>query len=1065
MRESSYLPTVLRLLAVGLFALATAAGAQTAQAQEGQAPDTDEQEEATDEEGVELEKISVTGSRIQRAGVDTFYPAISVGEQELDDSAFTNVADALNEIPSFGPADATPQGVQNSFSVGQNFVDFYGLGSQRTLTLVDGRRFVSSNVPVIFGEAGGLQVDFNVIPLALVERIEVIGVGGAPIYGSDAIAGTINVITKERFQGFEVSTRFGRDEESDAPFHQGSMVAGANFADGRGNVTLSAETFHQDGLRNGDRPGLFGGENDVFFGNEDPETGERRIFSDLSLNVFTLGGMIDPGIGLIDPAQQLGQGPIGQFPDGNFYEFDPDSTLSSFTPGEPCPTQVLFACGGDGEDFFDLVEQAQSPLNRDVFTGSMNYDITDNVRVKTDVLFANTDAVELSNQGGFQTFAFAQPTTSGALQFSADHPLLSQQARNTLAENDVDNFVLHRFNNDIIDPRDFREQFTWRFTTGLEGDFYLGDRSFNWETYVVHGESDAETRGEGIIDDRFLNALNVRRLTESDLEEVGEDDILAFSGTDSAGVGDVVCETVYQAALGEIGGTSDRGVTDADMPFVQGCVPLNLFGQEARSEAARDWVTATQITTADMEQTVWNSNFGGELFDLPAGPFQFNVGYERRKEEAVFQPALGNEVPLTRTAPFQRTGGEYNTDEYYGEFLAPVVDAGMDIPGVHLLEINGSAREIDNDLAGSATVWTAGGRYAPIPDVTFRGNYTESLRAPSLVELFAPITSSFSFADDPCDFRFVNEGPNADQRQANCSQELGPDYDPEEFTSNIVNATARGRSGGNPDLENEAAESTAIGVTFEPRWVDNLVVTLDHVDIQLEDAIQTLGLTTLMESCYDSADFPNVSSCDRFERDSDGQVVDFLTGQSNAATFDFEAVDLGINYRFDLANALGTMNEGWGDRNLGTFTFNARVHHLKDRVISVVGEPNDPVIGGFNFPEYSGNFDFIWQLPNTRVFWRVLWQDDALLDPAGDDTFIDLNDNEVTSSGHRFINNMSVSHTLSNLFEGAPRDLTIQFTVDNVLDREPDVVQQAAGHFGFAELFGRSYTLGLRGTW
>lgn len=1056
MKNSSYLPTLYRLLAAGLFALATAAGAQTAQAQEGQAADTEDEQAETTDDGVELERIEVTGSRIKRAGVDTFYPAISVGAQELEDNAFTNVADALNEIPSFGPADATPQGVQNTFSVGQNFVDFYGLGSQRTLTLMNGRRFVSSNTPVIFGETGGLQVDFNVIPLALVERVEVIGVGGAPIYGSDAIAGTINVITKDRFEGFEVTGRFGSDEEGDIPFHQGSMVAGANFADGRGNVTLSAETFHQDGMRNTDRPSFFAGDNDVFFASED-ENGERHIFRDLRINLFTLGGLIDPA-GVTIPS--LG---VGALPDGNFYQFDQNSNLVPYTPGEDFPGSVFFALGGDGPDFFDLVEQIQSPLNRDVFTASMNYDLTDDVRVKSDFLFANTDAAELANQGGFQTFAFGG--TSAALQFSADHPFLPQQARGVLAENDMDSFFLHRFNNDIIDSRNFREQHTWRFTTGLEGDFYLGGRNFNWETYVVHGESDSESRREGIIDDRFLNAIDVRRLTPADLEEVSEDDILVFSGTDSAGVGDVVCESVYQAALGNVTGSTGGGVTDDDLPFVQGCVPLNLFGQHARSDAARDWVTGTQLTSTDHVQKVWNANFGGELFDLPAGPFQFNVGYERRKEEAVFQPATGDEVPLTRSAAFQRTGGEYNTDEWYGEFLAPIVDSGMDIPAVHLFELNGAVREIDNDLAGSATVWTAGGRYAPVPDVTFRGNYTESIRAPSLVELFAPITTSFSFANDPCDFRFVDEGPNADTRRANCRAELGADYDPTEFTSDVVNATARGRTGGNPNLDNESAESSAIGVTIEPRWVDNLVVTLDYVDIKLKDAIQALGLTTLMESCYDSDDFPNVSSCDRFQRDEDGQIVDFLTGQSNAAVFDFEAVDLGIRYRFDMANALGNLNADWGERNLGSFNILARVHHLRERTISVVGEPSDPVIGGFNFPEYSGTFDFTWQLPNTRVFWRVLWQDDAKLDPSGDDTFIDLDGNEVTSSGHRFINNMSVSHTLSNLFEGAPRDLVVQLSVDNVFDRDPDTVQQAAGHFSFAELFGRTYTLGLKGSW
>ncbi len=135
--------------------------------------------DATDEEEV-IEEIVTTGSRIARAGVDTFYPAVLVSSAELQDGAFTNLADALNQIPAFGVPDAEPFGDQIGQNVGQNFVDFLGLGSQRTLTLVNGRRFLASNSPSIFAVTGGLQVDYNVIPLALVDRIETIGVGGAP---------------------------------------------------------------------------------------------------------------------------------------------------------------------------------------------------------------------------------------------------------------------------------------------------------------------------------------------------------------------------------------------------------------------------------------------------------------------------------------------------------------------------------------------------------------------------------------------------------------------------------------------------------------------------------------------------------------------------------------------------------------------------------------------------------------------------------------------------------------------------------------------------------------------
>ena len=461
-------------------------------------------------DSIEIEEITVTGTRIKRAGVDTFYPAISVGTEELEDGAFTNIADALNEIPSFGNPDATPFGAQNAFSVGQIFVYFLSLDSQRPLTLVNGRRFVSANTPSIFGESGGLQVDFNVIPVALVERIETIGVGGAPIYGSDAIAGTINIILKDRFEGMQVSLRHGVTGEGDGDFQEVSLVAGANFSDDRGNVTLSMESFRQDGLLRNSRPRYTA--NDPFWGSDedrdpnDPNTIQvRRIYRDQRINLFTNGGLIDPN------AFTIPSFGIGAMSDGNFYQFDRNSNLVPYTPGTDYPGSAFFALGGDGPDFFDNVAQIQSPLNREVFTARMNYDITDRVTFSSDVLFANTWADELVNQGGFQTWVFGG--TSGALEFPINHPFLHPDAQALLAglPGGEQTFFLHRFNNDVIDSSNSREQFLWHVTAGLEGDFDVGDRNFFWSINATHGESDGETKREGIIDGRSLNAIDVTR--------------------------------------------------------------------------------------------------------------------------------------------------------------------------------------------------------------------------------------------------------------------------------------------------------------------------------------------------------------------------------------------------------------------------------------------------------------------------------------------------------------------------------------------------------------------------
>ena len=1043
------------------------------------APQAMAQDEATDAvDEVEIEEITVTGTRIKRAGVDTFYPAISVGVEELEDGAFTNVADALNQIPSFGNPDASPFGAQNAFSVGQNFVDFLGLGSQRTLTLVDGRRFVSSNTPSISGESGGLQVDFNVIPVALVERIETIGVGGAPIYGSDAIAGTINIIMKDRFEGVQLNLQTGTTSESDGDFSSISLVAGANFSDGRGNVTMSLETFKQDGLFLNTRPRYTA--NNPYFASEEDD-GIRRIYYDQRVQLFAEGGSISGPIGLFIPS--FGAGSIwGDLADGVFYQFDGNSNLVPFRPGFACPGSAFFACRGssptdpdhDGPDFFDNVAQIQSPLEREVFTARMNYDLTDQVTFSADILFADTWADELVNQGGFQTFAFGG--TSGALTFQADNPFLPQQARDVLAANGLTSFVLHRFNNDIIDSSNERKQFLWHGTAALEGDFDVNERNFWWEISASHGESNGQTKRDGIIDGRFLSAIDVIRLTAADFVDdngtpldptddttISEQDILALSGTASAAVGDIVCRSVVEAAFGRITGLSGSGVTDGDLPFVEGCVPLNLFGKGVRSDAAKDWVTGNQMTQTDIQQSVFNINFGGDLFELPAGWAAFNVGYETREEIAAFVPGTGTSVPITRSSAFADTGGQYETDEFYGEVVVPLFSPDMGIPGLDLLELNGAIRDIDNSLAGPATVWTAGLRYAPLQDISFRANYTESIRAPSLVELFAPQSQTFGFASDPCDRRFVNDGPVPATRAANCAAAIA-NYDPATFTSNIVNATAIGKSGGNPNLVNESAESYSIGVTLEPRFVENLVITADYINIELTDAIQALDLTSLMNSCYDSADFPNVSSCSAAVRDASGQVVDFTTGQTNAALFLYESLQLGIYYDFEVASLFGRFSDDWGSRDLGNFETRIRLDHPIDRVISVTGEPTDNTLGGYSDPDWSGTFDFIWSRENVRVFYRLFWQDKALLDPGGNDLF-ELNGNLVTKTDARFISNVSISYRLDALFAGAPDSTMIRLSINNLWDREPDLLQEARFHFSTTELLGRSFSLTIQGNY
>ncbi len=199
--------------------------------------------------------IVVTGSRIRRPNRDTLEPSIVVNADQIEERGLTNVGEVLNEQPAFGPPASSAVGGQSgSFGSGQSFINFFGLGSQRTLTLVNSRRYVSSNTASIFGPvAAGSQVDLNTIPTLMVDRLETIAVGGAPIYGADAIAGTVNIILKDRFEGVRFDAQMGIAEEGDAQEYRLGAMVGTSFADGRGNVVAAVEYNKTEGLLYTDR--------------------------------------------------------------------------------------------------------------------------------------------------------------------------------------------------------------------------------------------------------------------------------------------------------------------------------------------------------------------------------------------------------------------------------------------------------------------------------------------------------------------------------------------------------------------------------------------------------------------------------------------------------------------------------------------------------------------------------------------------------------------------------------------------------------------------------------------
>ncbi|WP_421990289.1 TonB-dependent receptor domain-containing protein [Qipengyuania sp.] len=1008
----------------GIAALAmSAVGAPLAAQEQDEDVAVDTEATATQDTG---NVIMVTGSRIQRPELEGAAPLIAaVGEDELEERAFTNISDALNEVPGFGTP-VSSAGAQSGFSVGQNFVNLFGIGSQRTLTLVNGRRFVSSNTASNFsGANAGLQVDLNVLPISLVERIDVLAVEGAATYGSDAVAGTVNVILKDDFEGLEVTGQYGIFEEGDGESLNGSVTVGGNIGDGRGNIAVNFEYDRQNGVRTLDR--ALGRER-LFRDNE------NLLIEDDTIFVISPNGLPTRGPGLFNGGYvtSLFGLPPGGFTNaaGDFVAFDRSGNLVPYDLGDLSGGNLVRGSGGDG---LDLARAGQilSDVERYTLFALGHYDITDNIRFFFEANYAHTEAVELTNQPVYQSALFSGDSLG--LGFLLSNPFLSDQNRAILSRpgnldsdgdgvadlnfdtdgdgvDDDTQFFLQRAGFDLLGGSNpnFQQLELFRIVGGLQGDFQvLEDRDWFWNVSYAFGRSQAVSSSTALVQRNFLNAVDAVR---------------------DPTTGEIVCRVTIDPPppLGTGFGTPEatKSVTD--------CVPLNLFGEGVASPEAIDFVTAETLAESRNTQNIFNANLGGGLFDIWGGnEIAFNIGYEYRKEEQTFNPDGFLQEGLGRSVAISPVAGSFNTNEFFGELLVPLITPANDF-FIHSFEIDGSFRYIDNSQAGSAEVFSIGGQLAPIPSVTFRGSYTESVRAPAITELFLPAVDIFSFADDPCDPDFIDAGAQPATRRANCDA----DGRPAGFDSQIDDASQLIQESGNPNLLNEESKAWTAGVVLEPAFVPGLAITVDWVDIELTNAIVTLDLTDVLRSCYDNPNFPNVPTCNQFQRDpTTFQITGAQVGQSNAGLFEFAGLSASARYGFDLMDVFG------GDSDIGRLDLLARYFYLDKSQFTVVGVLDDDKgeIGDFEH-EFNGTVRY--SNGSFGISLTGNYLSGASFDLEEDQTapFATVGDYIVFDStiSYDIDDNFRLALTVNNLFEEEPpfpSRSTTQYT-DGMLGRE-----------------------------
>jgi outer membrane receptor protein involved in Fe transport len=819
------------LASAGVAALSLVAFAAPAYAQDADDADpivgtpTSVDEEQVDASGQAANDgaIVVTGSRIRLpAAAESREPIVVLDEQYIEERNITNVADALNELPIYSGS-VTPAGAQGSFGQGVNFLNTFGLGSNRNLTLINGRRFVNSNPPTVFNNAGaGTQVDLNVIPTILVDRIETVAVGGAPVYGSDAIASTTNVILKTRFDGIELSGTSGITERGDNFRYNLSAVAGVNLLDDTLNITASishdevngllanAREFNRDNIQVLENAAIDGGIAD-----------QNRVNPNFGADTGDTDGIPpfvrfrDTGIPYLSRGGVIFGGPLSLA-----RAFDPNGNLIPYDPGEFLGGEIS-TVGGDGFRFSDF-EQITSDLKRTSGNLFVTWEFTPNIEAYVEGTYFKSRADELVQQPTFNTVLFGG--SSGGLAIRNDNPFLTDQARGVLAAAGVTQFTLSRVSLDLADPSGYGENEIKRGVAGIRGEFNGLGRTFNFDASYNRGSAEIVTFSQDLNSQNFINAVNVAR--------------------DASG--NIVCTTA-KTRNGGSGFVAPGGTPIADAA----CVPLNLLGEGRASQAALDYVIQDSRAVATLDQEVFNANIGSTLFDLwGAGPAGFNIGYEHRKESGAFIPDDFQQQGLGRSVAIEPVSGSYNLDEVFGEVLVPLVSPSNNF-FIHAAEVFGRVRYVDNTVNGGFTSWAAGGRISPIQDITIRGNFTRSFRAPAISELFSPQAGAFDTVAQPCEN--TGAGPNPTVRQTNCAAFLA--QFPNANLDPSATATIPILVGGNPNLQNEEANAWTIGAVFQPRFLNRFVLAVDYVNIKISNPIIFLGAADLVAGCFDNPDF------------------------------------------------------------------------------------------------------------------------------------------------------------------------------------------------------------------
>ncbi|MBH1991408.1 MAG: TonB-dependent receptor [Sphingomonadaceae bacterium] len=778
------------------------------------------------------ETLVVTGSRIARPELESAMP-IGVINMDLarkagNTSTYETVLRDVAVGPGNGPYSSSPEG---QYDGGMATIELRNMGVSRSLTLVDGRRRVS-------GAASSSAVDINMIPPAMIERIEIVTGGAAAIYGADAVTGAANIVTKKNFKGVELSGTLGTTEAGGGTKSQLSVVAGTTFADDRGSITIGGTWMKND---------------PIYF--------HQRYARNTNLSYQTNPANTGPDDGIVDRTiiyngtNMYLQPNANIYVKGKTYLLQPDGSaqLGAYDSGciSGCGTSRDFGDGGFPQSQY-WSDFLIAPVQNASFIGRFDYALTDWITYDFRV-----------DYGRSKYDAYRRPyrdddrltwlNGAGGATARLDNPYLPDSFRQIMVANGLTSTALRRTYENFGQMTDYSDRETVTVGHSLSGKL---PGNFEWEAFWQYGRSTNDIHADNVpIASRFIAAR------------------------------DVIADPVT-------GGPVCRDQEARDM----GCVPFNIFSEAPLTAEQRKWMMATRRKHREQKQTIYGGHIGGSPFALPAGDVQAVLGFEHRKESIHNVDDNGAAPPeqelshLGTWAPYEpELQASTSVSEAYGELVVPVL---RDLPFAHRLTVEGAYRYSNYSSFDSTHTWKVGGTWAPFNGLTLRAVRSRSVRVPNFGERYSSRAKQEIGVRDACLQTSYNANPTRKQNCALLMQQLGVStpYLPSEIGTGYV------ITGGSMDVTPETSNSLTLGAVWQPRFIPGFDLTVDYWSIKIDNMITAIGQQDILNLCMDLPSIDN-QFCNRITRDERGYAEGVDRSYMNVSKSDSAGIDIGANYR------------------------------------------------------------------------------------------------------------------------------------------------------------------------